>query len=203
MIVFDVRFLRLNSHENCGLSCRYSQLYDSKSEFLFRDRWSERVSREAEKRKTRGTKRNSFQGERLRYWKHAFREDVMRTFGQQWVHYITPRIMQTTMYVRMPSADAAWISSVSYCLVCGHTLKFKAMDDTRAKENESHRNSGRFSFARYFWPVPTLRNSRCASSFYCVFFFLLHRKGSTNKSRKLISLRKLHLLSFLLLLQRQ
>lgn len=110
MIVFDVRFLRLDSRENCGLSCRYSQLYDSKSELLFRDnvfigdrkefraRWKK--ERLAGQRGIR-SKENDFAIENTLSVKTSC--ELLASNGC----IITSRIMQTTVYVRMPSADAA------------------------------------------------------------------------------------------------
>lgn len=69
-------------------------------------------------------KENDFVIENMLSWRcHANLRPAMDAL------YYTPHYAEYDVHVRMPSADAAWISNVPYCLVCGHTLKFKTMDD--------------------------------------------------------------------------
>lgn len=85
----------------------------------------------------------------------------MRSFGAAMgALYYTPHYADYGVHVRMPSAYAAWISSVPYCPVCGHTLKFKTMDDRAQKKTKASQRRRTFLFRAIFLASAygTLRN---------------------------------------------
>lgn len=138
--------------------------------------------------------------------KTCFLGDVMRTFVQQWIAlYYTPHYAEYDVHVRMPSADAVWISNVPYCLVCGHTLKFKTTDNAKQKKTKACvPSSPDVSLScDIFGPLSEeyyAIHSLLVSFSRAFFFFLLHL--ICEQIQEIISLRKLKI-SFLLLFQKQ
>ena len=103
----------------------------------------------------------------------------------QWVHYVTPRIMQTRKNALRQTPRHEY-----QVFVWAHP-KISRTASERKRKPQQRRHGGRFSFARYFWPLSTesLRNSLSfpLSLFFPLFFLITHvrRRSLTNKSRKL------------------